>query len=174
MLRRALFLDRDGTIIHDRGYARDPETVELLPGAGTALRHLADAGWTFIVISNQSGVGRGIITPEEMDAVQNRFLALLAEHGVEIAASYLCVHAPEEACDCRKPSPGCLLRAADEHGLDIGVSWMVGDREGDILCGKSAGCSTIWICNDEHPVDPALPDHSAADWNDILRLLGES
>ena len=172
MLRRALFLDRDGTVIYDRGYARDPEGVELLPGAAAGLRTLADQGWMFVVVSNQSGVGRGLITPDEMAAVQERFLDLLARDGVQITASYLCVHAPEEECACRKPSPGALLRAAAEHGIDLERSWMAGDREGDILCGRAAGCSTIWLRNGDHPVGAGLPDHSADGWDEIVRLVG--
>jgi histidinol-phosphate phosphatase family protein len=172
MLKPALFLDRDGTIIYDRGYARDPEAVELLPGAAEGLKLLAERGWSFVVVSNQSGVGRGLITPEEMDAVQNRFLDMLAAHGVNFTASYLCVHSPEIDCGCRKPAPGSLLRAVAEHGLDPTRSWMIGDREGDVLAGKAVGASTIWIRNDEHAVDPALPDHIADGWHDIVRIVG--
>src|SRR5579864_7753836 len=103
MLKRAVFLDRDGTIIVDRGYIKDPNQIQPLPGAVESLRNLAREGWKLIVISNQSGVGRGILTIDEMNAVQTKFLRLMRSNGVEIAASYICTHAPEENCECRKP-----------------------------------------------------------------------
>lgn len=163
-LKRALFLDRDGTIIADRGYMRDPAQVELLPGAAEALRSLAADGWILVVISNQSGVGRGLIGVAEMDAVQDRFLAVMRGAGVAIDASYLCTHHPDENCTCRKPSTLFIEEAARAYGLDLGRSWMIGDRESDILCGRNAGCRTIWLENAEFPVAPDLADFVARDW----------
>lgn len=165
----ALFLDRDGTIIFDRGYIRDAAAIEFIPGALEALRCLAGAGWRLIVVSNQSGVGRGIIAPEEMEAVQSRFLEVLRRAGVEITASYLCPHHPEIECGCRKPSPGSLLRAAQEHGIELNSSWMIGDREGDIVCGRTAGCSTIWMRNREFVVPDGLANFIADDWSEVVR-----
>jgi D-glycero-D-manno-heptose 1,7-bisphosphate phosphatase len=170
-MKRALFLDRDGTIIADPGYIRDPSKVVFLPGAAKALAALASEGWKLIVISNQSGVGRGTIQPAEMDAVQARFIELMESEGAPVTASYICVHAPADQCECRKPSPFFLLRAAREHSIDLAASWMVGDREADILTGKNAGCSTIWLRNGEFPVDPALPDFVAAGWSEIRRKI---
>ena len=112
-MNRALFLDRDGTIIEDPGYLADPAQVRLLPGAAETLAELAAEGWKLFVVSNQSGVGRGMIADEQMHAVQQRFLELLAGRGVRITESYLCVHAPDENCSCRKPSPAfCKRRRA--------------------------------------------------------------
>lgn len=173
-MTRALFLDRDGTIIEDRGYIRDPALVQLLPGAADVLRELQDAGWALVVVSNQSGVGRGLITPAEMDAVQARFLEVMTAAGVEITASYFCPHRPDENCCCRKPSPFHVEQAAREYGLDLGKSWMMGDRKSDIQCGKNAGCRTIWLSNPLFPVVEGLADFVAQDWREVRQILGEN
>lgn len=170
-MTRALFLDRDGTVIEECGYLADPALVRPLPGAVDALAALASEGWKLIVVSNQSGVGRGLIAPDQMEAVQRRFLDLMQSNGVPIADSYLCTHTPEDRCQCRKPSPFFLQRAAAEHGLDLSASYMIGDREGDILCGRNAGCSTIWLRNDMFPVPKDLPTLIANDWSEIHRNL---
>jgi len=171
MLKRALFLDRDGTVIVDRGYMKDPNQVELLPGASDALRKLAREGWKLIIVGNQSGVGRGLITKEEMDAVQAKFLRLMKSNGIEITASYFCIHAPEDNCECRKPATLSVEKAARDHAISAEQSWMIGDRESDILCGRNAGCSTIWLRNKEYPVAPELPDFIANNWGDIYERI---
>jgi len=172
-MKRALFLDRDGTIIEDRGYMHDPALVQMLPGAAETLRAMECAGWALIVVSNQSGVGRGLMTQAEMDAVQNRFLEVMRQAGVNITASYFCIHRPDENCQCRKPSAFHVERAAREHGLDLRASWMIGDRRSDILCGKNAGCKTIWLSNPLYPVMPGLPDFVAEDWGEVQAILKE-
>jgi len=168
---RGLFLDRDGTVIEECGYLADPALVRVLPGAAAALAALASEGWKLIVVSNQSGVGRGLITPDQMEAVQRRFIDLMQSYGIPIASSYVCTHTPEDGCRCRKPSPFLLQSAAVEHGLDLGASYMVGDREGDILCGRNAGCSTIWLRNAMFAVPDDLPSFIANDWSEIYRRL---
>lgn len=170
-MNRALFLDRDGTVIEECGYLSDPRRVCILPGAAEALAALESEGWKLIVVSNQSGVGRGLITPRQMDEVQERFLDVMQANGITIAGSYVCTHTPEDGCQCRKPSPFLLQRAAAEHALDLSASWMIGDREGDILCGRNAGCSTIWLRNELFPVDNDLPTTAAGDWGEIYRTL---
>jgi D-glycero-D-manno-heptose 1,7-bisphosphate phosphatase len=172
-VKRALFLDRDGTVIEDRGYMHDPALVQLLPGAADVLREVSANGWALVIVSNQSGVGRGLITPAEMDAVQARFLETLRGTGVEITASYFCVHRPDENCHCRKPSVFHLERAAREFGIDLRSSWMIGDRRSDILCGKNAGCRTIWLSNPLFPVVEGLADFVAQDWPQARRILAE-
>jgi D-glycero-D-manno-heptose 1,7-bisphosphate phosphatase len=168
---RALFLDRDGTVIEECDYLSDPELVRLLPGVAEALAALASEGWKLIVVSNQSGVGRGLIAPHQMEAVQGRFLELMQSNGIPVTGSYFCMHTPEDRCRCRKPSPFLLERAAIEQSLDLGASFMIGDREGDILCGRNAGCSTIWLRNDRFPVADDLPTFVANDWSEIYREL---
>lgn len=170
-MKRALFLDRDGTIIEDRGYMRDPALVQLLPGAVETLRLMERDGWALIVVSNQSGVGRGLISPSEMQAVQNRFLEVIQQAGVNITASYFCVHRPEDNCQCRKPSIFQVEQASREHGLDLRASWMIGDRRSDILCGKNAGCRTIWLSNPLYPVVPGLPHFVAENWAEVQAIL---
>jgi len=170
-VNRGLFLDRDGTVIEECGYLRDPALVRLLPGAAKSLAALASEGWKLIVISNQSGVGRGLITPQQMEAVQRRFLEVMQSHGIPITGSYVCAHTPEDKCQCRKPSPYFVERAALEHTLDLGASWMIGDREGDILSGRNAGCSTIWLRNSMFPVAGDLPTFVANDWSAVYRKL---
>jgi histidinol-phosphate phosphatase family protein len=173
-VKRALFLDRDGTIMEDRGYMRDPADVALLPGAAETLRTLEAAGWTLIVVSNQSGVGRGYIAPAEMDAVQARFLELMRAAGVHITAAYLCAHHPDEACGCRKPGTLHLEEAARQYGVDLSASWMVGDRQSDIQCGKNAGCRTIWLRNAEFPVEPGIADYEADGLTSVPAILSRN
>ncbi len=135
----------------------DPALVRLIPGASDALAALAAEGWKLIIVSNQSGVGRGLIGLRQMEAVHTRFLELMQSHGVPITDSLFCTHSPEDACECRKPSPFLLKRAADAYSIDLGASWMIGDREADILCGRNAGCSTIWLRNDVFRVRGGAP-----------------
>jgi D-glycero-D-manno-heptose 1,7-bisphosphate phosphatase len=143
--RPAVFLDRDGTVIADAGYPRDPAEVTFLPGAVDALRRLGDAGFALVVVSNQSGIGRGLVTQEQADAVHRRFLALLAEQGIELTGAFYCPHAPDEGCECRKPAPGLICRAAAELSLDLGRSYMVGDKQTDVETGRRAGCEGLLL-----------------------------
>ena len=173
-MKRALFLDRDGTVIEDRGYMHDPALVQLLPDAAESLRAMTREGWALIVISNQSGVGRGLITPQEMDAVQQRFLEVMSGAGVAITASYVCVHRPDDGCHCRKPSPFYVEQAAREYGLDLKQCWMIGDRRSDILCGKNAGCRTIWLSNPLFPVVEGVADFVARSWPEAQKILARN
>ena len=161
-LRPAVFLDRDGTLIEDVGYPRDPETVRLVDGAPEALAALRRAGFALVVVSNQSGIGRGFVTREEAKAVHERFLRELRARGVELDDVRYCPHTPEDACTCRKPATGLLLDAARELGLDLARSFMVGDKPGDVEAGRAAGCRTVLLGGD-----------GAADWDEaVAHLLG--
>ncbi len=142
-MNRALFMDRDGTVMVDVGYPRRPDDVELLPDAPPMLARLHDLGFKLVVVSNQSGVGRGLVTADEAEAVHERFVEALRAGGVELDAAYYCPHAPDEGCSCRKPSPELLQRAARELALDLPESFMVGDRDSDLEAGRRAGCRTI-------------------------------
>ena len=138
-LRPAVFLDRDGTIIEDANYLADPSGVRLIPGALEALRRLAAAGFALIVVTNQSGIGRGYFSEADYHRVAARMEEELGA-GL-ILATYFCADHPEQPSERRKPRPGMLLEAAREHGLDLARSFMIGDRRGDIEAGRAAGCA---------------------------------
>ena len=140
--RPAAFLDRDGTIIADPGYLSDPAGVVLLPGAAAALVRLRAAGFLTVVVSNQSGIGRGYYGRDAVRAVNQRMEALLqAEHeDARLDAIYYCPHGPSEGCRCRKPLPGLFLQAAAELAIDLPASVCFGDNERDLLAGTAAGC----------------------------------
>ena len=142
--RPALFLDRDGTIMVDVGYPRDPARVELLPGAAAALAALAPHA-ALVIISNQSGLARGRITPAEAAAVHARLIELLAAAGVAIAGAYYCPHGPDHGCRCRKPAPGLLLDAAADLDLDLAASIVIGDKPSDVAAGRAAGCTAALL-----------------------------
>lgn len=137
--RPAVFLDRDGTLIRETGYLSDPEAVELLPGVGRALRNLVEADVPLVVVSNQSGVGRGMFGAAQVHAVMARLRGALRVHGVELSAVYFCPHRPEENCPCRKPRPGLLERAAEDLRLSLADSVMIGDKRIDAATGRIAG-----------------------------------
>jgi D-glycero-D-manno-heptose 1,7-bisphosphate phosphatase len=155
--RRAVFLDRDGTIIHDRGYPRDPALVELLPGAANGLTILRERGLLLVVVSNQSGLARGLVTPAEAKAVHRRFLTCLAEQGLVLDGVYYCPHGPDEDCSCRKPAPGLILQAAAELKIDLSRSFMTGDKRSDVEAGIRAGCTSILFNNWTQLLEELLP-----------------
>jgi D-glycero-D-manno-heptose 1,7-bisphosphate phosphatase len=169
---RAVFLDRDGTIIFDRGYLKEAREVCLLAGVGEALATLTEHGFTLVLISNQSGIGRGMITPEQAEQVHQAVVTRLLEFGVRLDAAFYCPHIPEENCRCRKPSPEMILRAALELHLDRAHSFMVGDKACDVEAGKRAGCRTILLHSGTAPpfCEPR-PDVVARDWTEVLRYL---
>ena len=153
MLRPALFLDRDGVLIEEVEYLARLELVKLIPGAAAVVRRFNDAGWRVAVVSNQSGVARGLL-PESLLPEVHREIArqLLEEAGAKIDGFYYCPHHPTAGqgsyrieCDCRKPKPGMLLQAARELGIDLAHSWMIGDRRTDLEAGAAAGCRTILV-----------------------------
>lgn len=137
--RGAVFLDRDGTLVVERGYLSDPSDLELLPGVPAALAALRGAGFALVVISNQSGVGRGLFPLTRVYEAMARLRQLLREQHLELDAIYFCPHRPGDGCDCRKPGPGLLERAADDLVLDLGRSFMLGDKLIDAEAGRRAG-----------------------------------
>jgi len=138
-LPTAVFLDRDGTLIRDTGYVANPSDVSLLPGAAEAVRRLNEAGVPVIVITNQSGIGRGYFDLDAFRAVEARMTDLLAAEGARVDASYHCPHAPGEGCDCRKPRVGLYRRAAVDLGLDTAGAIFIGDRLRDVLPAEKLG-----------------------------------
>lgn len=144
---RAVFIDKDGTLVDDVPYNVDPGKVRLTEGAGLALQRMRKAGFRLIVVSNQSGIARGWFEESDLLPVNREIQAQLAPHGVEIDAFYYCPHGPGDHCACRKPAPGMILRAAEEHGIDCRGSWMIGDILHDVEAGNRAGCGTIHLDN---------------------------
>jgi D-glycero-D-manno-heptose 1,7-bisphosphate phosphatase len=151
----AVFLDRDGTIIRDTSYIARPESVELLPGAGDAIRRLNTADVPVILVTNQSGIARGLFDDAAYQRVHARLVALLAERGARLDAAYMCPHLPELSgpCDCRKPGTLLFRRAAHEHRLDLTGSWYLGDRWRDVAPAISLGGHGILIAGDATPAD---------------------
>lgn len=141
----AIFLDRDGTIIVERRYLSDPAGVVLEEGAGEGLRLLQAQGWPLVVISNQSGVGRGYFPESAVHAVNARLAELLMAEGVTIAGWYHCPHAPDAGCDCRKPADGMVRRAAAELGLDPGRSFVIGDKRSDLELAERIGATGVLV-----------------------------
>ena len=138
-MSRAVFLDRDGTLNVERYYLHDPEALEITPGTGPALRRLIDSGFELIIITNQSGIGRGYYTESDMHAVNDKLAAELAEDGVEFLKVYYAPEAPDQDSPGRKPSPKFLHDAAKEFDIDLAESFMVGDKIADLECGWNAG-----------------------------------
>ncbi len=143
---RAVFLDRDGVINRDR-----PEGVkawdefDFIPGAVAGLRRLHEAGFSLVVVSNQSLVGRGVAPAEAVRRINERMNAALKKAGAGLCGVYVCPHAPEENCSCRKPKPGLIIKAAQELGLDLNGAWVIGDDVRDIQAGQALGLRTILV-----------------------------
>jgi D-glycero-D-manno-heptose 1,7-bisphosphate phosphatase len=178
----AVFLDKDGTIIDDVPYNVDPALMTLAPGAAEGLPLLHRLGYHLVVVSNQSGIARGRFPESALAAVEDRLRSMLAELGVPLAAFLYCPHHPRGSvplfaidCDCRKPSPGMLVRAARELGIDPARSWMVGDILNDVEAGRRAGCRTILIDNGNETEWILSPDrephYRAADLAEAARII---
>ena len=176
--RRAVLLDRDGTIIVEKNYLGSAEGVELLPGAAQGLRLLHDAGLLLIVITNQSGIGRGMFTVAAMNQVNDEIQRQLRAEGVEIDAFYHCPHAPKDNCECRKPKPFLAQQAARDFGFDPAQAFMIGDKPADIDLGIAIGARTILVrtgygkqCEDAGLRADAIVDDLAGAASSILSLL---
>lgn len=146
----AVFLDKDGTLVHDLPYNVDPARLRLRAGAGKALARLQAAGFRLILVSNQPGIALGLFSVAALGAVWDELARQLAPHGVRLDATYYCPHRPAAAgedppCPCRKPQPGLLRRAAADHGIDLQHSWMVGDILDDVEAGHAAGCRSVLL-----------------------------
>jgi D-glycero-D-manno-heptose 1,7-bisphosphate phosphatase len=151
-MRKAIFIDKDGTLIRNVPYNVNPELIELEENAAEALELLKRNGYLIIVISNQSGVAHGYFKETDLENVKERIQVLLDENDIAIDAFYFCPHHPDGRestysmlCDCRKPQPGMILRAAVNHNIDLSQSWMIGDILHDVEAGNKASCKTILI-----------------------------
>jgi histidinol-phosphate phosphatase family protein len=145
-LFRAVFLDRDGVLTRDRqDYVKTPEELEVLPSIEAPLREIQQRGFRIVIITNQSVVGRGLTSHYEMSRIHEKLRMEIARLGCSIDGIYYCPHRPDEGCGCRKPAPGLILKAARELGIDVGRSWMIGDKEMDLEAARRAGCRGIRI-----------------------------
>jgi histidinol-phosphate phosphatase family protein len=144
-MRRFVLLDRDGTIIVEKHYLDDPEGVELLEGAADGLRRMLRLGLGLLVVTNQSGVGRGLFDEARLESIHERLLARLADEGVRLDGIYACVHHPDVGCRCRKPAPGLVERAAAEQRFRPEECFVVGDMESDVRLGQMLGASTFLV-----------------------------
>lgn len=173
IIKNAIFLDRDGVIVEDTGYVSSPEELILFPDVIPVLKKLQPS-FRLIVVTNQSGVARGYFTEDDLFAIHERLIHMLADHGVRLDAIYYCPHHPKVGkneyrieCECRKPKPGLLRLAAEEFGIELDKSFLIGDKDIDIQAGRAIGIKTIKINrNDREP-----PEESGADY--IINTFSE-
>ncbi len=181
-MNKAVFLDKDGTLIEDVAYNCDVSRIRLLPHAMEGLRRLHAAGYALIVVSNQAGIAHGLFSIEAIGHVEVRLRTLLTEGRIPLAGFYYCPHHPHGhvaayavACDCRKPAPGLLIQAASDCAVDLSRSWMIGDILHDVEAGRRAGCRTILIHNGHETEwrlhDARWPDYMAEDLDDAARMI---
>lgn len=178
MGRRAVIMDRDGTVCEEVGYVNHVSRVRLLPRSAEAIRKANEAGMQTVVVTNQAGVARGYFSEHLVDEVHDRVREMLAEAGARLDGIYYCPHHPEvgpqayrKSCDCRKPRPGMLRRASEEMGIDLGASYMIGDSVRDVEAGRRAGTATVLVLTGygrgeleyQSHAWTSRPDHVAAD-----------
>ena len=140
-----VFLDRDGTIIEDKDFIKSPDEIEFIPGSIEAIKIFKKMGYIIVVISNQSGIGRGILTEKMVKEVNDSFVQQLRERGTPVDALYFCPHHPADNCDCRKPETGMIRRAVTEHKLDLKEAVVIGDKLSDIELGRRIGATSILV-----------------------------
>ncbi len=183
MKHHAIFLDRDGTINHDSGYVKDPSQIILLPGVSKGIKKLKDEfGFKAVVISNQAGVSKGIMTSGEVESVNDRINELLNNEGTGIDAFYYCPFHPDldppEKSNCRKPSPFMIVQAAEEHGIDLSKSYMIGDKASDVESGINAGVKTVLINSEDNRNEISIlhnlgkkPNFTAANFKEVCDFI---
>jgi D-glycero-D-manno-heptose 1,7-bisphosphate phosphatase len=166
---RVVILDRDGTIVIDRNYLSDPEGLSFLPGAIEGLRSMHSQGYRLIVITNQSGVGRGLFSMESLQQMNARLTAMVDQSGAQLERIYYCPHRPEDQCVCRKPGTKLLLDAASELGFEPRRAIVIGDKASDVEFGRNAGATTMLIAQ-----DPASAHARAMRADYVVRDLSEA
>jgi D-glycero-D-manno-heptose 1,7-bisphosphate phosphatase len=186
MGRRAIFMDRDGTVCEEVGYINHVDRIRLLPRSAAAIKAANDAGFQTVVVTNQAGVARGYFAESLVDDVHDRVRELLAEQGARLDGIYYCPHHPEVGppayrrdCTCRKPRPGMLERARDEMGIDLDASYMVGDSAMDLGAGHRAGTTNVLVLTGygkgeleyQSHAWSVMPDHVAADLQDAITWI---
>jgi D,D-heptose 1,7-bisphosphate phosphatase len=175
VLGKAIFLDKDGTLIPNKPYCIDPRQAQLDLNTVRALRLFSKLGYQLFIISNQSGIARGYFSEEEVDLVFQRFGELFQSLELHLQGFYYCPHLADDFCQCRKPKPGMLFQAATEHGINLKQSWFIGDILHDAEAGKRAGCRTVLLDNGgetewELSCD-RLPDHIVSNLLDAAKVI---
>ena len=178
MANKALFLDRDGVINYDTNYLHKIDEFHFLPGIFDSLKYIQNLGYLLIVVTNQSGIGRGIYTEEEFLLLDQWMHEQFRRQGVFLTKTYYCPHHPVEAkgkylvtCDCRKPKPGMILAASDEYGIDLSKSILVGDKPTDYQAARVAGIARIFGFAEERDGDDCAPDLLFDKWEVIPKLI---
>lgn len=177
MKRRFAMLDRDGTLIYERHYLADPEQVELLPGVVEGLRALRSMGLGLVVLTNQSGVGRGFFDLATLGKIHERMRWLLKDQGIELDGIYYCPHSPEDGCTCRKPAAGMVARAVQDLDFDPAQGFMIGDKNADVQLGNYVGAKTVLVLTGygqrELESGVTRPDHIVANLADLPPIVAE-
>ena len=179
---KAVFLDRDGTIIEDSGYINSPEQIKFIPGSIEAIKKLNDAGYKVVIISNQAGIARGLLSEDMLQTIDKIIHRQILSGGGHIDASYYCPHHPEHGvypykqdCECRKPHPGLIKKAVKDKELELAGSFMVGDKSSDIETGKRAGVKTVFVRTghgqEEEKGLKVKPDHLADNLTEAVRWI---
>lgn len=145
MLNKAIFFDRDGTVNIDKNYVYLPIDLEFLPNAVKGLKRFQKRGFLLIIITNQSGIGRGFYSEREYKNLMDEFYKRLGERGIKITADYYCKHDPKDSCDCRKPNSLLIKKAIKKHKIDVSKSYFIGDKTTDILAGEKLGLTTVLV-----------------------------
>src|ERR1700747_1089607 len=169
-LSAAVFFDRDGTIMEDCDYCSDPRDVKIFPSVQEALLRLKSKGFKLIIVTNQSGIGRGLMTVEQYRAVEAEVVRQVG--GDLIDATYFCPDVPGQHSNCRKPAPGMILQAKREHGVDLSRSFFIGDKEIDVECGRNAGVRTIRVQTGfQHDTKCSIADWIAEDFPGASEII---
>lgn len=171
-MRKAIFFDRDGTLIKDKIYLNDPNNIEYLPGAVESLKRLRDLGFVFVVVTNQSGMAKGIVQIENLNLIHQKMTAFFASHGLDVSRYYYAPYNTETNHPMRKPNPGMLQAATQDHNLDLSESWMIGDRWSDISAGKALGLRSIFVLGSESPQNlKDAPDAIVSNLKDLADFI---
>jgi len=181
-MNKAVFLDRDGTIVEDVGYMNSPQQIQFIPGSIEAIKKLNEAGFKVVVITNQAGVARGLITEDMLQTIDKTLHKWILSGGAHLDGLYYCPHHPEhgvhpykQACECRKPHPGLIKRAHRDLNINLAQSYMIGDKATDVEAGKRAGTKTIYVLTGRGKGEKdrlqEKPDHIAENLADAVKWL---
>ena len=181
-MNKAVFLDRDGTIIEDVGYMSSPEQIQFIPGSIEAIKKLKEAGYKVVVITNQAGIARGLITEDMLQTIDKVLHKWILNAGAHLDGIYYCPHHPEhgvypykQVCECRKPHPGLIKRAQKDLNIELSHSFMIGDKATDVAAGKRAGTKTIFVMTGRGKNEKERliekPDHIAENLNQAVNWI---